>query len=176
MSDPGGTTSSEALQALTGFLDDQGIGYRVLSHDPTFTAGDEALAAGVEPASMVKTLVLRARDEFLIAAIPANRTLDLERARVAMRASPQLRLATEQEIADEFPQFEVGAIPPLGIRVPEVIDIRLLYRERVACAAGDHRHSVLVDPRDIVGLAEPRVADICRHDDHAGRFHDVPHV
>src|SRR5215210_3327620 len=144
---------TEALQTLRRFLEERGVAHEVVEHAPTFRAGDEAQATGVEPAAMVKTLVLRDDDAYLIAAIPATRELDLERVRAATGASPHLRIAAE------LPEFEVGAIPPLGVRVPEVVDIRLLYRDRVACAAGDHRHSVLVDPRDIVRLAEPRVAD-----------------
>jgi prolyl-tRNA editing enzyme YbaK/EbsC (Cys-tRNA(Pro) deacylase) len=57
-----------------------------------------------------------------------------------------------------------------------VIDIRLLYHGTVLCAAGDHRHSLLIDPRDLFRLAEPRVADICEHDVGEHRFSDVPHV
>ena len=59
--------------------------------------------------------------------------------------------------------------------VPEVVDIRLVYREHVLCAGGDHRHGIRLDPRDLLRLAEPRVADICEHDgDH--RFADLPKI
>jgi Ala-tRNA(Pro) deacylase len=167
---------SAAFETLTALLDDYAVSYEVIVHEPTFTARDEAQAARVGLPSMVKTIVLRDDDRYVLAAIPASRTLDLERARAALDASVRLRLAAEEEIAEGFPQFEVGAIPPLGTAVPEVVDVRLLYRERVACAAGDHEHSLLVDPRELVRLAEPRVADICEHTGHGTRFHDLPHV
>src|SRR5215210_1503977 len=108
---------TEALQTLRRFLEERGVAHEVVEHAPTFRAGDEAQATGVEPAAMVKTLVLRDDDAYLIAAIPATRELDLERVRAATGASPHLRLATEEEIAAELPEFEVGAIPPLGVRV-----------------------------------------------------------
>jgi prolyl-tRNA editing enzyme YbaK/EbsC (Cys-tRNA(Pro) deacylase) len=45
----------------------------------------------------------------------------------------------------------------------------------VLCAGGDHRHGIRLDPRDLLRLAEPRVADICEHDgDH--RFADLPRL
>jgi len=70
-------------------------------------------------------------------------------ARVA-RASRHLRLASEDEIAHEFPGFDVGAVPPFGPLVPaaEVIDRRLLAHRRILCPAGDHHHSVLLAPRE----------------------------
>jgi hypothetical protein len=57
----------------------------------------------------------------------------------------------------DFPGFEVGALPPLGPDLPpaEVVDVRLLYRERLLCSAGDHRHSLAIDPRDLVRVVEP---------------------
>jgi prolyl-tRNA editing enzyme YbaK/EbsC (Cys-tRNA(Pro) deacylase) len=32
---------------------------------------------------------------------------------------------------------------------------------QILCSAGDHRHSVLVDPREVVRITAARVADIC---------------
>jgi len=42
----------------------------------------------------------------------------------------------------------------------EVIDSALAAQERILCPAGDHRHSVLVDPRDIVRVTSARTADV----------------
>lgn len=167
---------TNALETLTAFLDERGVRYELVSHEPTFTASDDAAAAGIEPAAMIKTVALCDRESYLLAAIPASRTLDLERARAALRATSHLRLASEDEIAAQFPQFEVGAIPPVGSPVPEAVDVRLLYRDRVGCPAGDHEHTILLDPRDIVRLAEPRVADICARTESGSRFHDTPHL
>jgi prolyl-tRNA editing enzyme YbaK/EbsC (Cys-tRNA(Pro) deacylase) len=43
-----------------------------------------------------------------------------------------------------------------------VIDRALMGRERVLWPAGDHRHSVLVDPDDVVRITAATVADICQ--------------
>jgi len=58
--------------------------------------------------------------------------------------------------------FEEIAFGPcnLGLPAAEVIDQRLLDEERVLCAGGDHTHSVLLDPRDIVAATDATVADI----------------
>ncbi len=78
-------------------------------------------------------------------------------------ATRRLQLADEDQIAQSFPSFEVGALPPFGPIVPaaEVIDIGLTQHERILCPAGDHRHSVLIDPHDVVRITEARTADIC---------------
>ena len=58
----------------------------------------------------------------------ATHSLDLDRARRLLRATRHLRLRTEQEMKATFPQFEIGALPPLGplLPKPEAFDIRLL--------------------------------------------------
>ena len=43
----------------------------------------------------------------------------------------------------------------------EVVDQRLLEENLILCAGGDHRHSVLLDPRDVVRIADAKVADVC---------------
>ena len=64
----------------------------------------------------------------------------------------------------DFASFEVGALPPLGpmLPAPEALDLRLMDHERILCSGGDHRHSVLVDPRDLARLGEATVADVPR--------------
>jgi hypothetical protein len=93
-------------------------------------------------------------------------------------AKSHLRLATEEEMRKAFPFFEVGALPPVGpmLPLPEVLDVRLLYRDSVLCAGGDHRHAVRLDPRDLVRIAEPRVGDLCEHDPapHRKDFGELP--
>ena len=103
--------------------------------------------------------------------MPANRRLDLDRARRLLGGTAHLRLATEEEMQEAFPFFDVGALPPVGpmLPLPEVLDVRLLYRDAVLCAGGDHRHGVRLDPRDLVRVAEPRVGDLCEPDDPARR-------
>ena len=63
----------------------------------------------------------------------------------------------------DFPDFELGAIPPLGemLPAPEIVDRRVLEHDRVLCNGGDHTHSVLLDPKEIVRVSNAQVADVC---------------
>lgn len=149
------------LAALTAFLERQGVPYEVVEHERTQTAAAEARAAGVPAADVAKTVVLRDEVGLRLAVLPASERLDMHKLRQAL-ASKGLRLVTEQEMADEFDQFEVGAVPPFGSMFDalELVDERLLEHDRILCSGGDHEHAVLVDPRDVVRAGEARVADI----------------
>ena len=150
------------LTAVTAFLERHGVPYEVVEHERTQTAAAEARAAGVPAADAAKTVVLRDDQGLRLAVIPASERLDMQKLRQAL-PSKGLRLVTEQEMADEFDQFEVGAVPPFGSMFDalELVDERLLEHDRILCSGGDHEHAVLVDPRDVVRAGEARVADIC---------------
>lgn len=155
-------SAQAGLTAITEFLDRKGVPYEVVEHEPTQTAAAEARAAGMPPARVAKTVVLRDRDGLRLAVIPASERLDLHKVKHAL-GSRELRLVTEQEMAEKLDEFEVGAVPPFGSMFDalELVDERLLGQDRILCAGGDHEHAILVAPRDVVHAGEARVADIC---------------
>jgi Ala-tRNA(Pro) deacylase len=169
-----------AMSTITEWLDEYGVGYELIQHPEAFTALDEASAAGAPAQQAAKTVLLRDGDEYRIALIPALRRLDIERASSLLGATKHLRLATEAEMANDFPGLEVGAIPPLGplLQAPEVIDSRLLERERILCSAGDHRHLLALDPNDLVRAVDPVIGDICEHrpSSHDEDFAELPRI
>lgn len=148
--------------AVTEFLEREGVPYELVEHDRTETAVAEARAAGMPPSDVAKTVVVRDQVGVRLAVIPASERLDMHKLKETV-GSKGLRLVTEAEMAEEFDDFEVGAVPPFGpmLHALEVVDRRLLDHERVLCSGGDHEHSVLVDPRDLVRAGHARVADIC---------------
>jgi len=157
-----GSLESTRVEAITGFLDGAGVAYELVEHEPVMSAAAEARVAHVPPDQVAKTVVLHDGIVYVIAAIPADERLDLGKLRDLLGSTRALRLASEAEIARDFPSLEVGAVPPFGPMLPaaEVIDSTLVEHERILCPAGDHRHSVLLDPREIVRITDAKTADI----------------
>ena len=151
------------VNEVTRYLDDAGLRYEVIEHPPTYTALADARTTGTKPSEEAKAVLLRSDGGYRLAVIPASERLDLRKVRDLLGERRALRLATEAEMQEDFPQFEVGAVPPVGPALPalEVLDRRLLDCDRIVCAGGDHRHSVSLDPRDVLVLANPHVADLC---------------
>jgi Ala-tRNA(Pro) deacylase len=171
-------STEQGVQLVSRYLEEAGVAHDVVEHRATYSAIEEARVTRQEPRHTAKTLLLRDRDGWRLAVLPANRRLDVERARRLLGGTSHLRLATEDEMREAFPSFEVGALPPVGpmLPLPEVLDVRLLYHDAVVCAGGDHRHAVRLDPRDLVRIAEPRVGDLCEHDPvpHRKDFGELP--
>lgn len=158
-----GPTTTTRVEAIVDFLDGAEIDYELIEHETTMSSAAEARVTHFNPEQVAKTVVLQDGSAYVIAALPASERLDLHRIRDLLGASPRLRLASEAEISRDFPSLEVGAVPPFGPMVPmaEVIDSSLMAHERILCSAGDHRHSVLVDPRDVARITAAKTAHIC---------------
>jgi Ala-tRNA(Pro) deacylase len=149
---------------LTSTLDEAGVKYELLPHAHTESAKAEADALGLEPADVAKTLVVRTPDGYLRAVIPAPQRLDLRKLReLSGGGRHRVHLATEDDLRRDFPEFELGAVPPIGgaRRDAVVVDERVAGRETIVLEAGTHDESVRVLPAELVRTAGASVADIC---------------
>lgn len=151
------------VDLVSGYLTAHGVEHQVIEHEEAVTAAGEARAASVPLEEAAKTIVVRDQGAYLLAVIPASERLDMHKLRNLLGATRSLRLASEEEMAQTFPEFEVGAVPPVATMVVagEIVDSELMRPARILCGGGDHRHSVLLDPRKLVELAHARVGDIC---------------
>ena len=138
--------------AIAAFLDGAGVPFELIEHEEVMSAAAEARVVHEPSEQVAKTVVPHDRSAYVIAAIPAADRLDLHKLRVLPGASRKLRLASEAEIARDFPSLDVGAAPPFGRTVPtaQAIDKTLLEQEQIVCPAGDHRHSVGLDSREVL--------------------------
>ena len=154
------------------FLADRGIRHAVVEHPQTFTAAAEARVAAVPSRHAAKAVIVRDDAGYVLAVIPASEMLDLGKLR-HLASRPDLRLATEQELAADFPAFEVGAFPPFGelFDCPEFIDVALLAAGRILCNGGDHRHSIVLDARELRSASRSAAGDLIAT--HAGDDPDI---
>lgn len=157
------------LQSLQRLLDENQVPYEVHSHRQTYTARETAIADHVAPSEMVKVVVVTAGDRFLMAAMPATHTLEIERLRETVGNS-HLRLASEDEFEGAFPACELGAIPPFGqlFDMPLWVDDSLGRERETVFNGGNHRETVHVAYEDFVRLAKPQFGEFSRRG-------DVPH-
>jgi Ala-tRNA(Pro) deacylase len=147
---------------LTVALDDHGIPYEVLDHPRTDTAVGEAEALGLDPQDVAKTIVCSIGERNVRVVLPASERIDMHKLRDLLEVGKELHLLTEEDLAESYGDFELGAVPPFGGPDDEVVvDRRIAERRDVVFEAGDHSHSVKVAATDLVSLAGRRVADIC---------------
>jgi Ala-tRNA(Pro) deacylase len=94
--------------------------------------------------------------------LAASERIDLHKvAAVLGVGGKKVRLASEDDLARDYPEFELGAVPPFGGREDQVlVDERLAGRDSVVVEAGSHDRSLRLKAADLVRLTGAQVADI----------------
>jgi Cys-tRNA(Pro) deacylase len=150
------TTETPALQALR----DAGLQHEVLRHGPVASLVEAAHARGVEPADVVKTLVVRrGEDDHLFVLVPGLRTISWPRLRALLGVS---RLSMpDAASARAATGYERGTITPFGSTRdwPVVADERVRGR-RITLGAGAHGVAVALDADEVIAALQATVADI----------------
>ena len=138
------------------------VAHRVHSyeHDPKAASyGLEAAGQmGVDPARVLKTLVVDLDGSLAVAIVPVAAQLDL-RALGGKRA----RMAEPRDV-ERSTGYVLGGVSPLGQRrrLPTTLDASALDHETVFVSAGRRGLELELDPRDLVALTHASVAAIAR--------------
>jgi Cys-tRNA(Pro)/Cys-tRNA(Cys) deacylase len=147
---------SPALDAL----DSSGIAYRVIWHGPVRSLAEAANARGVEPADVVKTMVVRRGEgDYVFVLVPGDRAISWPKLRAVLGVS---RLSMpDATVAREVTGYERGTITPLGSTTawPVVADKRALGRE-ITLGAGEQGVAVAVRADDLLAVLSAKVADV----------------
>jgi Ala-tRNA(Pro) deacylase len=88
--------------------------------------------------------------------------LDLGKAR-AVLGTPEVTLASEVELVGAYPEFELGAVPPVGGAYDRVlVDERVFDNSFILLDAGTHGESIRLRTGDLLSLASAEVADLAQ--------------
>lgn len=148
-------TEERALAAL----DAAGVPYRVIRHGPVRSLAEAATARGVEPAQVVKTLVVRrADDDYLFVLVPGDRAISWPKLRDVLGVS-RLSLP-DADAARAATGYERGTITPFGSATawPVVADSRVTGE--ITLGAGAHGVAVAVAAAAALAALGATVADL----------------
>ncbi len=151
---PEGTSVLERLGAA---LTSAGVLFTHTHHEAVYTSAEAAAIRGVSLHSGAKALILKGKDDFFMAVLPADLSLDSVRIRKAI-GSKRLRFANKDEVF-AMTGLAPGSIPPFGslFGLETVCDERLSENDRINFNAGSHRDSFQISYEDFVGYERPRV-------------------
>ena len=146
-------------------LETGGIPYEILPHREAYTAQGIAAAVHVSGWLVAKVVLVRATGEGpVMVVVPASCRIDL--ASVArVLGKPSVALVPESEMQALFPDCETGAEPPFGslYGLPVWVDACFPEAGDFTFQAGNHHEVVRLKYADWAKLAQPKVAEFCRH-------------
>ncbi|AKT51899.1 Cys-tRNA(Pro) deacylase [Arsenicicoccus sp. oral taxon 190] len=162
---PSGNPASPATPATTA-LDRAGVRYQVRAyeHDPAAPSyGLEAAAAlGVDPARVLKTLLVDTGAGLAVGIVPVDRQLDLKALATALHVK-RVTMA-DPAAAQRSSGYVVGGISPLGQKrpLPTVVHAAALGHDTVLVSGGRRGLDVELTPTDLITLTRATTADIAR--------------
>ena len=145
---------------LREFLDSRGVKYVSIRHSPAYSAPEVAQSVHVSGRDFAKTVVVCTETGMALVVLPATRRLVLTDLR-EMLQMPHVRLASEAEFRDLFPDCELGAMPPFGnlYGLPVYVAESLALEEEIAFNAGTHTEVIKMRYEDFEALVKPEVLD-----------------
>lgn len=124
---------------LQQHLDAEGVQYDCVEHKRTNCTMRSAEVSHVAGDSVAKAVVLKRRDSFILAVVPASRQVRLDG--VGDWLHQPVSLATELEFAPLFPDCQPGAVPAVAAayHLRSLVDESLERNEDIYFEGGDHR-------------------------------------
>ena len=145
-----------ALKRIKALLDQEKIPYRLVPHPEAYSALRLAESIHVPGREVAKVVIVRAKEEYGMAVLPAHRDLDLARLANVIGAK-SVSLVEERDLEKIFPDCEVGAMPPFGnlYELPVYVDQSLAEEPVIFFPAGSHHEVIEMRYEDFDRIAHP---------------------
>jgi len=137
---------------LQKYMDEQGIRYELVPHEPTLSALGSAYAGHVPSDRLAKAVVLSDGGRYTLAVLPASHHLRLSDLRVKL--GHEVHLASEPETAGVFRDCALGAAPAVGTcyGLDVIIDTSIDQQQELYFEGGDHATLVHVSGAEFARL------------------------
>jgi Ala-tRNA(Pro) deacylase len=137
---------------LQKYLADQQVPYDLVAHRPTATSSETAEACHIPGDRLAKAIVLRDRNGYWLAVVPASRRVRLSDLQAEL--GEPVDLASEQEIAQVFRDCAQGAVPAVGAcyGLDVIVDDSIDQQPELYFEGGDHATVIHMSQADFKRL------------------------
>jgi prolyl-tRNA editing enzyme YbaK/EbsC (Cys-tRNA(Pro) deacylase) len=152
-----------SLESVRAFFKEKAPEIPVIeSTQSSATVALAALAYGVEPARIAKTLSLRVGERVVLIVTSGTSRMDNKKVKAFFGGKPKM-LGLE-EVAD-ITGHEVGGVCPFGLKAPLPVycDVSLKAFDIVVPAAGSTHSAVRIAPTRMAELTSAEWVDVCQN-------------
>ncbi len=141
---------------LKEFLDTNKVKYELITHPTTYTANLTAASSHIPGEALAKTVMINVDGNLAMAVLPGAHRIDMVALHSGIGAG-SIRLASELEFKEQFPDCDAGAMPPFGNLYSMAVyaDESLAAEKEIAFNAGTHTELVRMLYADFVRLVKP---------------------
>jgi len=137
-----------------------GVAIRLIEHGPVRSLAEAATARGVEPADVIKTMVVRRGEgDYVLVLVPGDRVISWPKLRALLGVNRlSMPDADEALFVTGFPR---GTITPFATTtaLPVIADERMSGHE-VTLGAGEHNTAIAVDADAALAALNAQISDV----------------
>lgn len=148
------------LKRLGEFLAAKQARFQLVTHAGGVTAQEQAATSHTSGWAMAKVVIVKERDELVMAVVPAACALDLDRLKGVI-GHGDLHLAPVDEIEEAIPDCLPGSLPAFGALwgLRTFVDRRVFDARGVTMPAREMGRAIRMPTTEYRRLATPRVGD-----------------
>lgn len=149
---------------IRSILDQRGIAYRVVHHEPTRTSEESAKARGEDISIGGKAILMKVDDMFALFVLSAAKKIDSQKIKVRFHAK-KLRFATAEELSN-LTGLVPGSVPPFGKPVfpfDLYVDTSVQQNEKIAFNAGSLTDSIIMQTENYFSIAQPEIFEFAEN-------------
>ena len=136
----------------------RGIDHRIIHPGHVTSVEEAAVACGVDPDQVVKTLVVRRGEgDYVLVLVPGSRSLSWPKLRALLGVNRMTLPDADEALAATG--YARGTITPLGLDLPVVADESIIGGE-ITLGTGQRDTVVAVDADAVIGAYDAIVADV----------------
>ncbi|MGU1433346.1 YbaK/EbsC family protein [Pseudomonas aeruginosa] len=151
-----------SLQSVRAFLSEHAPDLEILEKDTsTATVAEAAVAHGVAPGQIAKTLSLWLKDEVAIVVMGGDAKIDNQKFKAQFKTKAKMLNADE---VVEWTSHPVGSVCPFGLPhpLPVFVDVTLKKFDVVLPAAGATNAALRIAPERLAQLVQATWVDIAQ--------------
>jgi len=151
------------MSPVMEYLQGRGVPFLVLPHPQATGVAETARRHGFPIDEVVITVVITTRYGHALLVVGAGREVD-ESLVVTALGDQEIRMAGERDLLRNYPEYEPGTIPPLGLffQAPVYVDTDVARREAVVFAAGRPSLAIRMLTKDLFRDDPVMVAPLTR--------------
>jgi prolyl-tRNA editing enzyme YbaK/EbsC (Cys-tRNA(Pro) deacylase) len=150
---------------ISGFLEKKAYKFQVVDHKTTFTAWDVAQTEKINPSEVVKSLALKADNDYFVALVSADKKLDKSkflkflnslRKKTGKKTYRKIDFAKEAWMKKNLPG-KLGAIPPFSelLKLDIYADNLLAKKKFLYLGSGEYQASFRISAKQYFKIENP---------------------
>ena len=150
----------DCKERIVKYLREHNVPFEVHTHPGAYTAQEVAATLHVSGHQLAKVVMVWADENMAMLVVPASSRVNLSATAKLLQAK-KVRLATEGEFSQHFPDCLVGAMPPFGnlYDLPVYVDRALTEHPEIIFRVGTYTESMRTSYAGFEQLAQPVAGD-----------------